>query len=41
LANLATLVEGPLDYDTISGRILNSEKANDLLHRPYRPGWQL
>ena len=41
LANLATLVEGPLDYDTMSGRILNSPKADELLHRPYRTGWRL
>jgi hypothetical protein len=41
LANVATFVEGPLAYDTISGRILNSEKANALLHRPYRSGWEL
>lgn len=41
LANLATLVEGPLEYDTLSGRILNSERANNLLHREYRQGWSL
>lgn len=41
LANLATLVEGPVEYDTVSGRILNSEKANQLLHREYRQGWVL
>ena len=41
LANLASLVEGPLDYDVPSGRILNSEQANALLHRPYRKGWTL
>ncbi|MBL9126561.1 MAG: Gfo/Idh/MocA family oxidoreductase [Verrucomicrobiales bacterium] len=41
LANLATLVEGPLEYDTVSGRILNSERGQQLLHRPYRPGWSL
>jgi predicted dehydrogenase len=41
LANLATLLEGPLDYDTISGRILNHERANALIHRDYRPGWVL
>jgi hypothetical protein len=39
LANLATLVEGPLDYDTLTGRILNSDHANQLLHREYRKGW--
>jgi len=41
LTNLATLVEGPLDYDIISGRILNSERANHLIHRPYRAGWTI
>jgi predicted dehydrogenase len=41
LANLATLVEGPLDYDTVSGRILNSARADQLLHREYRKGWSL
>jgi predicted dehydrogenase len=41
LGNLATLVEGPLEYDTVSGRILNSERAAQLLHRPYRGGWVL
>jgi predicted dehydrogenase len=41
LANLATLVEGPLDYDVVTGRILNSARADALLHRPYREGWTL
>jgi hypothetical protein len=41
LANLATLVEGPIEYDTVSGRILNSPAASALLHREYRPGWTL
>ena len=41
LTNLASLIMGPLEYDTISGRILNSERANELLHRQYRPGWSL
>ncbi len=41
LANLATLVEGPLDYDLGSGRIVNSPAANRLLHRDYRKGWTL
>ena len=41
LTNLATLVEGPVEYDTISGRILNSERADQLLHREYRKGWKL
>ena len=41
LANLATLVEGPLEYDTVSGRILNHDRANQLVHREYRKGWKL
>jgi predicted dehydrogenase len=41
LANLATLVEGPIDYDTLSGKILNSKPASSLLHRKYRKGWSL
>jgi hypothetical protein len=41
LANLATLVEGPVDYDTVSGRVLNSDRADQLLHRDYRKGWSL
>lgn len=41
LANLATLVPGPLEYDTLSGQILNSPAASGLLHREYRQGWTL
>jgi len=41
LANLATLVEGPIEYDTLSGEILNSKPASNLLHREYRKGWSL
>lgn len=41
LVNLATLVEGPVEYDTLSGRVLNSKAAGELLHRDYRQGWQL
>ncbi|HEX7859588.1 MAG TPA: hypothetical protein VF773_04635 [Verrucomicrobiae bacterium] len=41
LANLATLVEGPIEYDTLSGKILNSEAGSALLHRSYRKGWVL
>lgn len=41
LANLATLIDGPVEYDTLSGRILNSPRADALLHREYRTGWQL
>ena len=41
LINLATLVEGPIEYDTITGAILNSKQGAALLHRPYRKGWRL
>ena len=41
LANLATLMEGPIYYDTLSGKILNSKPASNLLHRKYRKGWSL
>lgn len=41
LVNIATLVEGPVEYDIVSGKVLNSPAAQALLHRPYRPGWQL
>lgn len=41
LINLATLFEEALEYDTISGRILNSKRASRLLHRDYRRGWTI
>lgn len=41
LVNLATLVEGSLDFDTVSGQIVNNERANQLVHREYRQGWVL
>jgi len=41
LVNLATLVEGPIEYDTLSGKVLNSKSAGALIHRPYRKGWSL
>ena len=41
LVNLATLVEGPIDYDPVRGRILNSTPAQHLLHRDYRKSWVL
>ena len=41
LVNLATLVEGPVEYDALSGNILNSKPASALLHTKYRKGWVL
>jgi hypothetical protein len=41
LVNLATLVQGPIEYDTLSGKVLNSKPAEALVLRPYRKGWSL
>jgi len=41
LVNLATLVEGPVEYNPLTGKILNSKTASALLHREYRKGWKL
>jgi hypothetical protein len=41
LVNLATLVEGPIEYDALSGKVLNSKTASALVHRQYRKGWAL
>jgi len=41
LINAASLVEGSLEYDPLSGRVLNSEAADQLMHRDYRQGWSL
>jgi len=41
VVNLATLVEGPVDYDPLSGKVLSPKAARPLVHRPYRKGWKL
>lgn len=41
VANLSTAVQGPVEYDTVSGKILNSSSANQLVHRDYRKGWKI
>ena len=41
MVNLSTLIEGPLEYDTIGGQIVNSDRAGRLVHREYRKGWTL
>jgi hypothetical protein len=41
LVNLATLVEGPVEYDPLTGMIRNHPAAAALLHRPYRSGWTI
>lgn len=40
-ADLAALVEGLIEYDTLSGKILNSKPVSNLLHRKFRKGWPL
>jgi hypothetical protein len=41
LVNLATLIEGPVEYDPVKGRVMTSGLRNSILHREYRPGWKL
>jgi hypothetical protein len=41
LGNAAVLIGEPFEYDTLSGQVLNAPKANRLLHREYRTGWNL
>jgi predicted dehydrogenase len=41
LINVAMFFEEALEYDTQSGHILNSPRANQLLHRDYRRGWSI
>ena len=41
LINLSSLFEEAVEFDTISGRILNSKRASRLLHRKYRRGWTI
>jgi len=41
VVNFATLVEGPVDYDPIHGKVLSPKAAIPFVHRPYRKGWKL
>lgn len=41
LGNVAAQTGEPLEYDTLSGRVLNVDAADRLIHRKYRPGWTL
>jgi hypothetical protein len=34
-------VEGPVEYDALSGKVINSKPASALVHREYRKGWRL
>ncbi|MCH5373496.1 MAG: gfo/Idh/MocA family oxidoreductase, partial [Planctomycetes bacterium] len=41
LAHVAYRVGQKIQYDGATGRVTNSEEANALLSRQYRPGWTL
>ena len=41
LGNVATMFEGPLQFDPLACRITNNKKADDALRREYRKGWSL
>jgi len=41
LVHVASLAGRAIEYDPISGQIVNGAEANALLHREYRPGWTL
>jgi predicted dehydrogenase len=41
LGNVALRTGSPITWDPVGMRVMNHEKANDLLHRPYREGWSL
>jgi len=41
LGHVAYRVGKKLDYDGATGRVTNSDEANGLLSRQYRPGWTL
>jgi len=41
LGNVATLFEGPLEYDPLAGKIVNNAAADAALRSEYRAGWSL
>ena len=41
LGNVATQVEGPLEFDPVKCRIVNNAEAANLLRYDYREGWSL
>jgi len=41
LGNVATMFEGPLQFDPMACRITNNKAASDALRREYRKGWSL
>lgn len=41
LGNVATQVEGPVEYDPVAGTVVNDPKTDALLGYEYREGWSL
>jgi hypothetical protein len=41
LGLVAYRVGKEIEYDSANGRVTNSDQANALLSRKYRPGWVL
>jgi len=41
LGNVATQLEGPLEYDPVAGKIVNRAEADKALRTEYREGWSL
>ena len=41
LGNVATMFEGPLQFDPLTCKITNNKAANSALRREYRKGWSL
>ena len=41
LANISLAMKTRLEWDPVTERITNSEKANELLHYDYRDPWKL
>jgi len=41
LGNVATLFEGPIEFDPPAMKIVNNAEADRLLRRDYREGWEL
>ena len=41
LGNVATQIEGAIEYDPVAMKIVNDERADGLLYREYRKGWSL
>ena len=41
LGNVATQFDAPIEYDPVTGRVVNNQEADALLTSEYREGWRL